>query len=90
MSRLWARVEGRVQGVGFRYFVLSRARALSLGGWVRNVPDGAVEVLAEGPRPDLEKLRDHLLRGPAAARVLKVDEHWTEAEPEHPAFDVRY
>ncbi|HEY6250617.1 MAG TPA: acylphosphatase [Candidatus Angelobacter sp.] len=72
-------VRGRVQGVGFRWFVDHEARQLGLNGWVRNNLDGAVEVLAMGPEQQLEALRKKLERGPRAARVDEVQE--IPAEP---------
>ena len=66
-------ISGRVQGVGFRAFVVSRARALGLVGWVRNGADGrTVEVWAEGTAQSLDRLRDALASGPTAARVASV------------------
>jgi len=67
-------VRGRVQGVGFRWFVEREARLLGITGWVRNNADGAVEVLAQGTREQLAGLRDRLQQGPRAARVDDVDE----------------
>jgi acylphosphatase len=67
-------VRGRVQGVGFRWFVEREARILGLAGWVRNNADGAVEVLAQGTREQLSGLRTRLQQGPRAARVDDVDE----------------
>ena len=67
-------VRGRVQGVGFRWFVEREARILGVAGWVRNNADGAVEVLAQGTREQLSGLRDRLQQGPRAARVDYVDE----------------
>src|SRR5205807_9329129 len=67
--RLHAIVHGDVQGVGFRYFVLRRAREARLAGWVRNRADGTVECLAEGPRAALEGLLADLRRGPGLAEV---------------------
>ena len=75
-ARLEARVTGRVQGVGYRYFVLAEAERLSLGGSVRNLPDGAVAVEAEGPRPKLLDLLERLRQGPPAARIDRVDVDW--------------
>ncbi len=65
---------GRVQGVGFRWFTVTTARELGLRGSVRNLPDGAVEVHAEGAAEGLAALRGRLERGPSAARVERVDE----------------
>ena len=67
-------VRGRVQGVGFRWFVREEARAAGLAGWVRNNPDGSVELEATGPAPALERLRAAVALGPAGARVATVDE----------------
>jgi acylphosphatase len=72
-------VRGRVQGVGFRWFVEREASTLGIFGWVRNNFDGSVEVLATGTREQLNQLRRKLQEGPRAARVDDVDE--TEARP---------
>jgi len=65
-------VSGRVQGVGFRWFVEREAATLGLTGWVRNREDGRVEVLATGTRPQLAALYRRLHEGPRAARVDEV------------------
>jgi acylphosphatase len=81
-SRLQTRrliVRGRVQGVGFRWFVEREAHILHLAGWVRNHHDGTVEVLAIGTHEQLAGLRSRLQQGPPAARVDQVEE--AEAEP---------
>jgi acylphosphatase len=62
-------VRGRVQGVGFRWFVEREARILGIAGWVRNNADGSVEVLGIGTREQLAGLRSRLHQGPRAARV---------------------
>ncbi len=67
-------IRGRVQGVGFRYFVLREARALALDGWVRNLPGGEVEARAWGEPAHLEQFRAALERGPSQARVERVEE----------------
>ena len=67
-------VRGRVQGVGFRWFVEREAHLLQIAGWVRNNPDGSVEVLAMGTRDQLAGLRSRLQEGPRAARVDDVEE----------------
>jgi acylphosphatase len=72
-------VRGRVQGVGFRGFVEREAHILGITGWVRNKPDGSVEVLAMGSRDQLLGLRSRLREGPRAARVDDVEE--SEANP---------
>jgi acylphosphatase len=72
-------VRGRVQGVGFRWFVEREAHILGIAGWVRNNHDGSVEVLAQGTRDQLLGLRSRLREGPRAARVDEVEE--SEARP---------
>jgi acylphosphatase len=72
-------VRGRVQGVGFRWFVEREAHILGIAGWVRNNPDGGVEVLAQGTRDQLSGLHSRLREGPRAARVDAVEE--SEAKP---------
>ena len=69
-------VSGRVQGVGFRYFVLEAAQAEGVHGWVRNRPDGCVEVNAEGDAEAIERLERRIRRGPPGARVddVQVDD----------------
>ena len=89
-QRLHAVVRGRVQGVSFRYATQEAAQRLGLAGWVRNLPDGAVEVAAEGPRADLEKLLAFLQRGPTAARVAEVQSEWLPASGELGSFDIRW
>ena len=79
------RVNGRVQGVGFRYALRDEALRLSITGWVRNCADGSVEALLQGEAHAVEALVRWARRGPRAARV----ETLTEAEPE-PQFDRPY
>ena len=87
---LRAIVRGRVQGVGFRYFVQERAVALGLSGFARNMSNGrSVEVVAEGPLPALESLLEALRRGPALAYVEGVDVSWAAATGEYEGFRVR-
>jgi len=73
-------VRGRVQGVGFRWFVEREAHILGIAGWVRNNHDGGVEVLAQGTRDQLAGLHGRLREGPRAARVDGVDV--SDAEPQ--------
>ncbi len=86
---LRAVVRGRVQGVNFRSFAHTRARFLRLTGYVRNLADGrSVEVVAEGPRADLEQLVEYLHQGPRSARVEAVETAWSEARGAYRHFGV--
>jgi acylphosphatase len=88
-TRLDATVRGRVQGVGFRYFVLREAMDLGLDGWVANTRDGAVRCVAEGPRDRLDVLLELLRAGPPAAIVNDVSELWMPATGTLGRFEVR-
>jgi len=83
-------VYGRVQGVGFRYFVVERALALGLRGYARNQGEGSVEVLAQGPRLALENLLAMLWRGPSSANVTQVEVDWGEPSTHVSGFHVRW
>ena len=88
-GRVRAEIVGDVQGVGFRLFIESHARRLGLHGWVRNSYDGAVEVEAEGAKPDLERLIEYLRQGPRAARVQEVRLRWSDYRGDLGPFGVR-
>jgi acylphosphatase len=88
--RLQARVEGRVQGVGFRHHTLRRARELALTGYVRNRWDGTVQVVAEGRRSQVEELLSFLRAGPRSAFVTAVDAEWSEPGGDFDRFEVRF
>ena len=77
--RLTALVSGTVQGVGYRRYVQRHARDLGLSGSAENLPDGRVEVVAEGPPEHLEGLLHWLRRGPPHARVADVQTQYSEA-----------
>ena len=68
-------IQGRVHGVGFRWFVHREASELDLRGWVRNTEEGDVEVVAAGEAADLDDLRFSLKRGPRGSRVDRLVEH---------------
>ena len=87
--RLHARVTGRVQGVGFRYFVIGVAGELGLTGWVRNRRDGSVELVAEGDKELLTRLIQALKRGSRSSVVSAVQEEWQDATGEFPGFSAR-
>ena len=86
--RLDAIVAGRVQGVGFRYFVVDRARWLGLSGWVANREDGSVRCVAEGPEDALLRLLVDLREGPSGARVISVGESWSVPTGELDGFRI--
>ena len=90
MDRLHAVVRGDVQGVGFRYFLVDTARPLGVNGWVRNRPDGSVEMVAEGDRPKLERLLQAARQGPRHAQVHDVDAEWEPASGGLDSFDLIY
>lgn len=88
-ERLTARVRGQVQGVGFRWWVRSRADSLGLTGWVMNDDDErGVTVVAEGPADDLDELEQLLWRGPGAARVDEVQVSREPASGEYNRFQI--
>ena len=89
-ARLHAIVKGLVQGVGYRFFVIRRAELLGLTGWVKNLPDRTVEVVAEGDRELLEELIKDLWKGPSAAQVTDVVVNWERYTGEFKNFDVRW
>jgi acylphosphatase len=87
LARLY-RIRGRVQGVGFRYFTQRTAVRLGVRGWVRNLPNGDVEVQAEASTIVLGQFREELRRGPRSAEVAEVLEQ--EIEPaDHSTFHIR-
>jgi acylphosphatase len=90
LASMEATVSGRVQGVFFRAFVQRRARELGLKGYTRNLPNGSVEVRAEGEKDKLEKLVEYLRSGPPAARVDEVRTTWGEYSGNYREFMVAY
>jgi acylphosphatase len=88
-ARIRLLISGRVQGVGFRFGAADQARRLGLRGWVKNLSDGRVEIVAEGKRGALEALRAWSYQGPPAARVTDVSEQWLEYRGEPASFGIR-
>jgi acylphosphatase len=88
--RIHALVRGIVQGVGFRYFVVNAARTAGLVGFVKNLRDGSVEILAEGPREELERFARVLSEGPRRGLVRDVQLRWTESTGEFESFEVSF
>jgi acylphosphatase len=78
-------IEGRVQGVGYRQWVVREASARGLDGWVRNLPDGTVEALFAGPGEAISTMVDACRKGPRFAAVASVREQATDA-PDEPGF----
>jgi acylphosphatase len=91
VASLSVTVYGRVQGVNFRYFVRNEARKLGLTGYVRNLASGdAVEVKAEGGKPQLDKLLELLRTGPPGARVESIQADWSHYTGQFDNFAIKY
>lgn len=88
LKQLQLIVRGRVQGVYFRASTQREAKRLGLGGWVRNRPDGAVEILAEGEEAAIRELYGWAQKGPGAARVDRVDTRWRSFTGEFADFRI--
>ena len=88
--RLEALAMGRVQGVGFRFFASQKAKKLGLKGFVKNVPDGSVEIVAEGKKSDLEKFLEELRKGTGLSRVESIKADWSKSVNEFTKFEVRH
>lgn len=82
-------VTGVVQGVGFRAWTESEALKRKLAGWVRNLDDGRVETLVQGPRAAVEEFLRSLGRGPVSARVEKVESSWEAPAEDLQGFTIR-
>ena len=88
-ERIHIIVEGHVQGVGFRYFVERNALELGLTGWVRNLQNGNVEIIAEGEKGSLDQLLSSVSSGPTGSSVLNVIKEWSVAENTFARFTIR-
>jgi acylphosphatase len=88
-ARLHLIISGRVQGVGFRFSAYDEAKDLALAGWVRNLPVGEVEIVAEGSRENLQMLAAWAHLGPPSAHVTAVREEWTDFTGEFVEFRIR-
>lgn len=82
-------IHGKVQGVWFRAWTRKLARKLELTGWVRNTPDGSVEVVAQGDAESIYRFHKKLHGGPPLARVLRIDHEEQPMEATLPTFDIR-
>jgi len=83
-------LSGRVQGVGFRHFTLTRAQRLGVAGWVKNLPDGRVEIRVVGSPENVAALKNEVREGPPAAEVEHLEEQVVESDPEWKRFEVRF
>ena len=90
MKRVHLIVSGDVQAVGYRAWTVRQAEELGLSGWVKNREDGAVEIVAEGPKVGLEELENRCRRGPDVAWIEHVDVRWERATGEYVTFEVVY
>jgi len=81
---------GRVQGVGFRFFVRENASRLGLGGWVKNRADGAVEIHAEGRKDVLDELIGKVKRGPTFGHISDLSVDWIEPTGNYTSFDISF
>jgi len=90
IKRIKVTVEGRVQGVGFRYFAQRKAELLHLQGYIRNLTDGSVETVAEGEEDALNEYLERVKSGPHLAQVAHVEIEWLEADGVFRGFQVRH
>ena len=90
VKRLSAKVSGQVQGVGFRWHVQRIACSSHLTGYVRNTPDGDVEVVAEGEQTALQRLLEELRQGPPGAKIGNVSHAWQQTTGEYASFEISH
>ncbi len=83
-------VAGVVQGVGYRFFALKQARVYGVNGFVRNMPDGTVQVVAEGAKGVLNEFIEQLRIGPLSAHVTGIEVEWSEEEGRFKEFRVEH
>lgn len=89
-ARAHVLISGRVQGVAYRFFAEKWANSLNVTGWVRNLYDGRVEVLAEGDRPNIDRFLERLKDGPRLAQVDDFEVDWSDYTGEFPAFLITF
>jgi acylphosphatase len=90
MKQLHLWISGRVQGVGFRHFTRQHAQSLGLAGWVKNLPDGRVEAVLQGPKSMLDDMLDHLNHGPRMASVKEIESKEESVDESINNFSVKY
>jgi acylphosphatase len=88
MKQLHLIISGRVQGVGYRYSAQIKAHELVLKGWVKNLPNGNVEVLAQGDETSLHELLQWAHKGPALARVNHIEIKWSDSQDLFESFAI--
>ncbi len=88
MKRLHLKIYGKVQGVYFRSFARDKAHQLGLSGWVKNMPDGTVETVAESEEENLDEYKKWCKKGPSSARVDEVREIWEKPTGEFKEFSI--
>ena len=86
--RFRATIYGKVQGVGFRYFVLENSKIMNVTGWVRNRFNGTVEIVSEGKKSNLEEFLTVLNQGPPSSNVSEVEVEWLDASNEFSSFKI--
>lgn len=89
-KKVLLKIYGRVQGVGFRFWVLAKAQSLNLTGWVRNSEDRGVEVIAEGEEGKLKDFLGWVRQGPPGAKIEKIEEGWSATKGEFKSFELRW
>lgn len=89
MLQIHALVSGYVQGVNFRYYAVHQAKALGLHGFVKNLLDGRVEVVAQGNKEQLERMVEWLNHGPASASIEDVQVEWSETKKKFKGFSIQ-
>lgn len=89
-EQIQLKIYGYVQNVFYRVEARDKARALGLTGFVRNEPDGAVFILAEGSRQNLDKFIQWCHKGPRGAKIEKIDIGWKKASGEYDEFEINY
>lgn len=87
-ERLYCKVSGLVQGVGYRFFARKYANLLNITGYAKNLWDGKVEVVAEGEKENLLKFLEELKKGPSLSQVKKIDAKWEEKTDKYNDFSV--
>ena len=90
MKRIRIIVRGIVQGVFYRYSTQKKANEYDLAGWVRNMPDGKVEIVCEGTEANIKKLIEWCRKGPDGAHVEGIETRWEEYTGEFRAFEITY